>query len=96
MSDHTQTPWVVGWYDASLDFVKIGVHVAVCKPDLSLIATCGPAGDKASEADAAFIVRAVNSHEDLTYALNRVLHDADLTSQVREIVEKAIKKAEGK
>ncbi len=59
---HTPTPWVFGVYTATPAFDAIVDHVSVCKPDMSLIATCGPAGDENSEADAEFICRAVNGY----------------------------------
>lgn len=100
---HTPTPWTIGVYDASEDFKSINTHVAVCKPDGSLLATCGPV-DAESKADAAFIVRAVNSHEELVqFARNVEAYLAGLGTSRDDAecallnhAEQTIAKAEGK
>jgi hypothetical protein len=92
---HTPTPWTTGLYDASVAFTQIGVHVAVCKPDLSLLAVCGPARDEQSEADAAFLVRAVNAHEELVSLLKTMEYMAPNT-ELNNRIKKAIAKAEGR
>lgn len=96
---HTPTPWTVGMYGASADFRAIDIHAAVCKPDGALLATCGPF-DEESKADAAFIVRAVNSHEALLDALKAVEENlahvglAGTVGILRKVCREAIAKAE--
>lgn len=101
---HTPTPWTVGLYDASGDFIKIGVHVAVCKPEGDLLATTGPADDEQSKVDAAFIVRAVNSYEELVISIKQMMarlngitesNFSTAEAQIMAIGRAAIAKAEG-
>ena len=71
--NHTPTPWAFGVYDATEYFKSIKQHSCVCDPvTLALIATCGKAEDKNSQADAEFICRAVNSHEELVKELGAI------------------------
>jgi hypothetical protein len=44
---------------------------------------------------AQYIVRAVNSHEELLYALQRVYRESPLNNELNELVRKAIAKAGG-
>lgn len=69
---HTPLPWTTGLYDASEDFKAIKTHVAVCRPDGSLLATCGPV-DSDSATDAAYIVKAVNNFDNMKMFLKRAL-----------------------
>lgn len=105
--NHTPTPWKVGIYDASAEFRAIDIHMAVCKPDGLLLATCGPL-DEDSQADAAFIVRAVNEYEKnqdtidtlldmLKCAQSELLHQGFKPQDLICVdIERAIAKAEGK
>lgn len=70
MSEHTPTPWRLPKVPAEAPDATI-----VCDADGGSIADCTPAGpwipEEQAEANAAFIVRAVNSHD----ALVKAIHD---------------------
>lgn len=52
--------------------------------------------DSPYEANAEFIVRAVNSHEELVEALKIVLANASMPTDIRENTKQVLAKAEGK
>lgn len=85
---HTPTPWQTD-QDGFIESMA-GTYIAEVSSD----------SDKAeAQADAEFIVRAVNSHEELLDALERIVVECNLDDAmldvVRQIAEKAIAKAEG-
>lgn len=63
MSAQTPTPWRVGPYYKS----------DVLNQEGGTICTCRPMGSPAAEANADFIVRAVNSHDAMREALENLL-----------------------
>ena len=55
----TQGMWIVGVYDATANFLSIKEHTCVCVAEnRMLVATCGPANDDQSQADAHLIAAA--------------------------------------
>jgi len=73
VSKHTPTPWEARKYTAEGDY-------AIARVGYMPIAAMGPEEDRDAEqveADAEFIVRAVNSHDDLLEACKEVLRIRD-------------------
>ena len=106
--EHTPGPWRAGIYEATESFKNIEQHSCICDHDnYGLIAICGPAEDKQSQIDAAFIVHACNCHDELLAAGKRALsflhidvplgtgNDHELM-QCQIALQSAIAKAEGK
>ncbi len=54
----TPGPWEVGYYTPTERFRATPEHVAVCRPDMSLVAVTGPTGCRQSEADARLMAAA--------------------------------------
>ena len=62
LDNATQGTWSAGVYEANPEFRKLDEHACVCREeDMMLLASCGPAGDKQSEADIDLIVYLVNT-----------------------------------
>ena len=85
MSEHTSVPWI-----ADPDYregCEWNIHiVSAAKPDCAI---CFMANDSSSEANAAFIIRAVNSHDALVTFTQYVLEmdpesNAPLFAKARE------------
>jgi hypothetical protein len=74
MSEHTQTPWFVGTQNDKLFIINKPPRPShddmADIPDVAVIAPLNACND---EANAAFIVRAVNNHEALVGALKFIL-----------------------
>ncbi len=79
-SDHTPTPWETDWSG----------QIRQAGGEELFIADFGP-----NEPNAAFIVRAVNSHEEMLYALKAIREFKDFAA-CKNLIERAIVKAEGK
>lgn len=94
VSDHKPTPWVLRdtSHESHTEITKDGDPIGVVFNGLF--------GDGSSgEANAAFIVRAVNAHDLLLSALHSVINSCPARKEYDDIVaiaEKAIAKAEGK
>jgi len=85
---HTPTPWKV----TTTNEVWMS---SVCGSDGDEIAQCFKFKNE-SEANAAFIVRAVNSHEELLEAAKSLIKYGVVGDEYKEQVRQAIAKAEGK
>jgi len=107
MTKHTPTPWVksIVQFDKS-EWAKLWNKNQICIAkgiDITAI-VYGP--DDQEEANAAFIVRAINSHEELLQALKDLAREIDLRKlnirkdfslmSAHAFALKAIAKAEGK
>lgn len=104
MNQHTPTPWTV--YNAHLQNESTGDEFPTItawdeKGDCSVtVAICSPDADAVYE-NAAFIVRAVNTHEDLLAACRRVVEVDDrvastMPSEVVDQCRAALAKAVGR
>ena len=80
---HTPTPW------------KVGEEYEILGPNEKVVATTYHNRPEV-EANAAFIVRAVNAHEELLEALRYVVDSGESYERVQEIAVQAIAKAEGR
>lgn len=85
MSEYTPTPWEV--YTVKDQYPGIealnGTFSIVVWGDSKIESDCGVQGRTPEEANAEFIVRAVNSHEALVEALKRMIVHAKLTLHPR-------------
>lgn len=73
MGEHTPTPWAVDYLDKHGQRVVRSEHIEVC----TCWHHCVGAIEKEMEANAALIVKAVNSHQALVDALRDVLSMLD-------------------
>ena len=91
MSAHTPPPWGIG--TTEWDYATVIVK------DDKVIARCGSSDFLQAERDAGFIVRAVNSHEELIALAKDYYSDLNgfnAGTWTKERVAKAIANAEGK
>jgi len=86
---HAPTPW-------HLASTADGYFTCIERDD-RLIARCGSSDFLQAERDAAFVVRAVNAHEELIDTLRMVIEDLqeDEYGYLIKMAEQAIAKAEG-
>lgn len=77
---HTSTPWFAKRESWSTVYIEARIGGGI----LQEVAACGPteAGSEQQDANAAFIVRACNSHEQLVAALRGLLAATDAYSTV--------------
>lgn len=72
---HTPTPWEVGDLDHNGQRIVRGEHIEIC----TCWHHCVGSIEKEMEANAAFIVKAVNSHDALVAALPAIFHALEET-----------------
>lgn len=106
MSAHTPTPWSLS--DSQLPKAIYGsarqhIHAGPKETQgntIAIVSLGGLGGTSGKiediEANAAYIVRAVNSHEELVAALKEIHHSIPSATHLHEIVTSAIAKAEGR
>ena len=92
MEQHTPTPWKVTKaypYGLATFIESEKVDALICEVDKHDL-------NAGNEGDAAFIVRAVNSYEELLEVAKRALGCGALPERTKRALERAIEKAEGK
>ena len=94
MSDATPRPWYAMYFDESVATVP---HWCVCEDTVLIVADehYGYGHDGEAAANAALIVRAVNSHDALVAACRMVLDDPGLTAAANDVIRSALAAAEG-
>ena len=89
---HTPLPWELSDHDANGQRIVRGEHIEIC----TCWHHCVGSIEKEMEANAAFIVQACNSHDDIVAALEAMyaIHTGEHADNYQEALTKALNKAE--